>query len=151
MRTIEADQASRRSPTRGAAQNPWAMWSLSIITIGIYAAVRHYQVNRELRDFGIEVDPVKALIAFFPGGLLFVPYVVTNYRTSERIAVAQETLGLIPSARADVAAITSLFAFLHVPYLQTQLNRAWLADSGRNESGDPPKRPVVAINQEEAS
>jgi hypothetical protein len=105
------------------------MWGFALLTLGVYAAVRQYQVNRELRDFGVEVDPVKALLAFFPGVLVVVPYLVTNYRTGERIAVAQETAGLAPTARPELCTLGSIFALTSVPYQQTQLNRAWQADA----------------------
>jgi hypothetical protein len=104
------------------------MWVLSVLTFGIFAAVRHYQINRELRDFGIDVHPVNALLAFFPGGLVLAPYLITNFRTSERIAVAQETTGLPPTVRPELSTLASLLVFAHVPYQQTELNRAWEAD-----------------------
>jgi hypothetical protein len=124
-----SDATARRSPVSGAIQHPWKQWGLAVITFGVYAAVRHYEINRELRDYGIEVDPMKALLAFFPGGLVLVPYLITNYRTGERIGVAQETAGLTPTASPELSALASVFVLLQVPYQQTELNRAWEADA----------------------
>ena len=30
------------------------------MTAGIYGIVHHYRLNRKLRDFGLDVDPVKS-------------------------------------------------------------------------------------------
>ena len=128
MTTMHAEQAAGRPPVPGAQRNPWRQWGLAVVTLGVYAAIQHFRVNSELRDFGIDVDPTKALLAFFPGGLVLVPYLITNYRTGERIAVAQETVGLAPSSSAELSALASLIAFLHVPYQQAELNRAWATD-----------------------
>lgn len=129
MTTMQREQAAGLAPRSGVVRDPWKQWGLTVITFGVYAAIRHFRINRELRDFGIDVDPAKALLAFFPGGLVLVPYLITNYRTGERIAVAQETVGLAPTSQAELCALGSLIAFLHVPYQQAQLNRAWAIDS----------------------
>ncbi|MCP3976599.1 MAG: DUF4234 domain-containing protein, partial [bacterium] len=118
----------------GAQRHPWKEWGLAIITLGIYAAVNHYRINRELRDFGVDVDPLKALIALVPGGLLIIPPFVTIYRTSQRIAVAQETTGLTPTIRPELSAIGSVIALVHIVYQQSQLNRAWQADASGEQT-----------------
>lgn len=129
MTKVHREQTAGRQPVTGVVRHPWKEWGLAMVTFGVYAAFRHLRINRELRDFGIDVDPTKALLAFFPGGLVLVPYLITNYRTGGRIAIAQETVGLTPTASAEVSALASLFAFLHVPYQQSELNRAWATDT----------------------
>ncbi|MCP5027897.1 MAG: DUF4234 domain-containing protein [Actinomycetia bacterium] len=129
MTAAQAEPGPSRSPMRGVPRPPWREWLLSVVTFGVYAAAHHYRTNRELRDYGIEVNPGKALMAFFPGGLILIPLLITVYRTGERIAVAQETTGLPPTASPEVSAVAALFALLHVPYLQAELNRAWEADA----------------------
>ena len=129
MTDMHDSGAALPGPTSGERRHPWKQWALAIITLGVYAALRHYTINRELRDYGVDVDPVRALLAFFPGGLVLVPYVITNYRTGQRIAVAQETAGLVPTAQPEISALASLVLALHVPYQQTELNRAWNADA----------------------
>ncbi len=128
MTTTNRVQTLSDPPGTGAHRPPWVQWVLGIITLGAHAAFQHFRINRELRDFGIEVDPVRALLAFFPGGLVLMPYLVTHYRTGERIAVAQETVGLTPTSQPELSALASLFAFLHIPYQQAELNRVWAAD-----------------------
>lgn len=97
---------------------------MSAATIGIGAVAHHHLVNRELRDFGVEVQPWVSTLGLVPGALLVVPALVTLWRTSTRIAVAQETAGLRPSARGLVGALAALF-LLFAPYHQRELNRVW--------------------------
>lgn len=135
MTTAQHPPATRSLPGVGVHRNPWIQWTLTVVTLGVYGAIAHHRLNRELQDFGVEVDPLRALLAYFPGALLVVPYLATAYCTARRIAVAQETAGLVPTVRPELAAITALFAFLHVPYQQSQLNRVWEAE---HEDHRPP-------------
>ena len=123
-------------PLTGVVRPPWREWLLSVVTLGVYAAVRHHRVNRELRDFGIDVDPAKALLAFFPGALLGIPYLVTVHRTASRIRVAQETAGLAPTIEPAVSTLLSILVFCHIPCEQATLNAVWRADAGAH------RRPV---------
>ena len=113
----------------GQIRSPLNQWLLAIVTFGVYLVAHHWTINRELRDFGVEVDPTKAALAVFPGGLVLVPYLVTVHRTGARIGVAQETVGLTPSIQPGVGTVVSLFAAAQVPYLQSELNRVWRAES----------------------
>ena len=116
------------APRRGDLRHPWTQWVLTLVTVGIWAPVHHYRINRELRDFGVDVDPVLALFAFVPGVLLVVPCVATVVRTGRRIGVAQETAGLHISIRPWVCALGLVVGLLHVAYQQAEVNRAWQAD-----------------------
>jgi hypothetical protein len=116
-------------PSSGQVRAPWKEWLLAVATIGVYAAIRHHRINRELRGFGVEVDPELALLAFFPGAALGVPFLVTVHRTSERIRVAQETVGLPTSIVAWRSTALSVLAFAHIPAEQAALNAVWQADA----------------------
>jgi hypothetical protein len=126
-------------PRTGEIRSPWREWLLSIVTLGVYAAVRHHRVNRELRDFGVDVDPVKALLAFFPGAILGIPYLVTVHRTSARIRIAQETAGLTPTIEPVVSTLLSIVCFAHVPQEQATLDDVWRADAATTR---PPASPT---------
>lgn len=128
MHPTMSREAEVDGPVSGQVRSPWKEWLLAIVTLGVYAAMRHHRVNRELRDFGVEVDPRIALLAFFPGVVLGVPFVVTIWRTSERVRVARETVGLEPSTAAWRAAVLSVLCFAHIPSEQSALNEAWGAD-----------------------
>ena len=134
--TITDDVGERSDlPASGRIRSPTGQWLLTLITLGLYLVIHHWIVNRELSRFGVEVDPVRAAVAVFPGGLVVIPYLVTVHRTATRIGVAQETLGLEPTVRPPVATAAALTT-LHVAYLQSQLNRVWRAD-GVEPDGDP--------------
>lgn len=98
------------------------------MTLGLAAVVHHHLVNRELRDFGIEVRPWLATLALAPGGLLLIPALVTLWRTASRVAVAQETVGLRPTSRGALGA-AAVVLWLFAPYHQRELNRVWEVES----------------------
>lgn len=115
-------------PRSGAVRSPMRMWLLAVATFGVYAVRQHYVVNRELRDFGVDVRPARSALALFPGIIVVVPALVTLWRTSERIGVAQETVGFVPTSdprRGVVCIVLALF----VPYHQHEVNRVWRADA----------------------
>lgn len=114
-------------------------WLLTLVTFGLNLVVHHWTINRELARFGVEVDPIRAALAVLPGGAVVVPYLVTVHRTASRIGVAQETIGLEPTVRPPLAAAAALTT-LHVPYLQSQLNRVWRADAEHDRDSSPPSR-----------
>ncbi len=132
-------------PLPGLVRSPLNQWLLVIVTLGIYLVVHHWTINRELRDFGVEVDPTRATLAVFPGGLVVVPYLVTVHRTGARIGVAQETVGLTPSIRPGLGTVAAMFAAAQIPYLQSELNQVWRAEheqakhkeSTHDRSGNP--------------
>ena len=126
-----------RDPVPGMIQEPWKAWALTIVTLGVYGLFHHYRLNRELDDFGVEVDPVKSALAYFPGAVLVVPYLITLYRTGQRIAIAQETNRLRPTARGWISPLAGLFVFLSVPYHQSELNMVWRAEA-EPVTGDAP-------------
>lgn len=130
MTTVHHPPRSHRLPGTGEQRSPWGRWWLAILTVGIYAAIHHHRLNRDLRDFGLDVDPTKAAIAFFPGCLVLVPYFVTAYRTGQRIAVAQETVDIPTTVQPELSCVAALVAFLQVPYHQAQINRVWATQAG---------------------
>ena len=126
---FHAEAHGPAGPVAGDIRQPLREWLLCVVTLGVYAVVQHHRVNRELRDFGIDVEPTRALLAFFPGMVLVVPMLVTVYRTTGRLRVAEETVGLTPSADPLRAALASLLLFAHVPYEQAHCNEMWRADA----------------------
>jgi hypothetical protein len=119
-----ATRTATTLPKAGVVRAPVRQWLLTVLTLGVYGVVRHYVVNRELRDFGVDVRPAASALAMFPGALVVVPPFVTLWRTADRIGVAQETAGLVPSTSGPLAAV-SIVLWLFVPYHQHQLNLVW--------------------------
>jgi hypothetical protein len=112
----------------------WLVWPL--ITLGIYAFVWWYKINREARDFDsrIEVNPVLSLLAVLIGWIIIVPPYVSIYRTGNRIARMQERTGLQPTCNAWIGLILSFFFSLYSLYYQSELNKIW-AHYGNPEEG----------------
>ena len=107
-------------------RNPWGVFGLTIITLGIYFFVWWYKVNNELNNLGIQCNPTTAVLAVTIGGFVLVPPYVSAYTTADRIRQAQErtnaTERIIP-----VLALVLFFlvSVLTAPYYQSQLNKAW--------------------------
>jgi len=113
-------------------RNPFGVWALTIVTLGIYYLVWYYKVNKEMRHaFGIDVDPAMAVIAITFGGIIIVPPFVSTYRTGRRVEQTQFKAGVRDTLSPVLSFILWFIFGLHVIYLQSNLNRAW-AQSGRS-------------------
>jgi hypothetical protein len=117
----------------------WLVWPL--ITIGIYAFVYWYNINREARDFDnrIKVDPMLSLMAVLFGPLIIVPPFVSIYNTGKRIAQMQEAAGMTPTCNPWIGFILIFLFGLHTLYYQGELNKIW------NHYGDPAERTPVTL------
>ncbi len=107
-------------------RNPWGVFGLSIVTIGVYFLVWWYKINNELKNYGIENDPAVATLAVSLGGFIIVPPFVSWYKTADRILKAQDKAGaserIAPILGLLLYIVVSVFA---IPYYQSQLNKAW--------------------------
>lgn len=115
-------------------RNPFAVFALAIVTLGIYYVVWYYKVNRELRDAaGINVSPVTAILAITIGWVIIVPPFVSWYRTFERIQQAQRQAGLATEVNPILGFVLYLVALYLLPvellYAQDELNKLWRARS----------------------
>jgi hypothetical protein len=116
--------------TRVKIRNPFGVFVLSIVTLGIYYVVWYYKVNRELRDAArIDVSPVTAVLAVSIGWLIIVPPFVSWYRTFQRIQQAQRQGGLRSEVNPILGFILFLVAVVFLPvetlYAQDELNKLW--------------------------
>jgi hypothetical protein len=118
-------------------RSPLGAFLLAIVTLGIYYWVWYYKINRELRDFGIDVRPGIALLAITLGGILIVPPFVSIWRTFKRIKEAQKQAGLEEHVNHVLGFILFLIAVIllpvEIPYAQSHLNRLWRAVAGEDE------------------
>ena len=116
--------------TQVKLRGPWAVFFLSLVTLGIYYLVWYYKINRELRDAGDQdVSPGIALLAITLGALIIVPPFVSVYRTFRRIRAAQEAVGLPDPVLPWVGFLLFVLAYVFLPfelvYAQSNLNRLW--------------------------
>ena len=120
----------------GKTRNPWGVFLLSFITLGIYGLYWYYKVNAEVRDYDpdIKVDPVISLVAITLGSVILIPAIVSYVNTAGRIARAQRTAG---STHRCSGWGVLLFSFAPV-YYQSQLNKVW------DEHGNPAPGTAIA-------
>jgi hypothetical protein len=116
--------------TRVKIRNPFGVFVLSIVTLGVYYVVWYYKVNRELRDAArIDVSPVAAVLAVSIGWLIIVPPFVSWYRTFQRIQQAQRQGDLRSEVNPILGFILFLVAVVFLPvetlYAQDELNKLW--------------------------
>lgn len=111
----------------GKTRNPWGVFLLSFITLGIYGLWWYYTINDEVRKYDrrIEVDPTMSLLALLFGWVTCgIVTFVSVYRTGERIAQAQEAAGASERCQPVIGLLLSFIGFQGV-YLQSQLNKVW--------------------------
>jgi hypothetical protein len=103
-----------RPPANVKLRQPWVVVALCVLTLGIYALVWYYKINREMRDFGIEQRdnelaksrPWVSLLAVTLGALLVVPRLVSLIRTVLRLQSVERLA--TDSARPGGSVITLL-------------------------------------------
>jgi uncharacterized protein YacL len=107
-------------------RNPWGVFLLSFITLGIYHFVWWYKINNEMNNYGVENNPTTTTLAITLGAFVIVPPFVSIYKTADRIRMTQERA----VATERMIAVLGLVLFLvvgsfAVVYYQSQLNKAW--------------------------
>ena len=119
-------------------RNPWGVFGLTIITLGIYYIYWWYKINEELRDLGQQNDPLVATLAATLGWFILVPPFVTAYKTADRILKAQEAVNaserMIPVLGLVLFAVVNGF---HAPYYQSQLNKVYDAMAAQGAEIQP--------------
>jgi drug/metabolite transporter (DMT)-like permease len=107
-------------------RNPWGVFLLSFITLGVYFFVWWYKINNELRHYGIPNEPARAVLAVTVGALIIVPPLVSFYNTADRIRQAQ----VKGNAEERIIPVLGLLLFLIIGgfttvYYQSQINKVW--------------------------
>jgi cbb3-type cytochrome oxidase subunit 3 len=127
----------------GKKRNPFAVWGLTLITLGIYGLVWWYKGNRETKDFddSIKVTPGLAVLAMFG---FYIGAFITVFNTGKRINQAQATAGLQPTCSGGIG-ILLMFAFgTYSAYYQSELNKIWDSYPGATEGVVVPHRGAAA-------
>ncbi|MGH2961805.1 MAG: DUF4234 domain-containing protein [Solirubrobacterales bacterium] len=132
-----AEEVQIGGPDAGIAKirHPVGVAVLTLITLGIYGLYWWYQVNREMVDLGkarnaegLGDNPTTSLLAFFPGGLIIVPALMSLYNGTQRMKRAQEiTTGATPTLNGWIIVILLILGLSIVGYgyMQAELNKAW--------------------------
>jgi hypothetical protein len=112
----------------GKTRNPWGVWLLALVTLGIYGVVWYYKVNRETKDYDpqVVVNPGMSVIALLFGWLLCgIPTFVSIYCTGVRIAMAQRAAGAPETCVPIIGLLLSFLLSTHQVYYQSQINTVW--------------------------
>ena len=118
--TIEGQQFKKR--------NPFGVWALGLITGGIYMLVWYYKINDEARRYlrDDSIKPGVSVLAIIPGVvLLYIPPLVSIYKTGTRIQAMQGRAGVQNRVSAVLGVILFFFLGLWLIYLQSELNKIW--------------------------
>jgi drug/metabolite transporter (DMT)-like permease len=124
----------------GKTRNPWGVWLIALVTLGVYFFVWYYKVNRELRDYDpdIEVEPGLALLAVLLGWIVFFVFAwVSVYRTGDRIQHAQTTSGATERCNGWLGILFYMLGGFNMVYYQSQVNKVW------DRHGNPEEGTVV--------
>ncbi len=112
-------------------RNPWAVALLPIITLGIYALVWWYKINKELKEFGeakgqdLGQNPTNSVLALFPGGIIVIPALVTFWRGTKRVQAAAGLAGKEPVNGWIALLLYLIISPAFWAYLQVSLNQVW--------------------------
>jgi Domain of unknown function (DUF4234) len=140
-------------------RNPWGVFGLSLITLGIYVIFWWYYVNKEMVKLGrargtaeLGDNPGMSALALFPGALLIVPPLVSYYRGVQRMQAAARITGAEPVNGWIALILFLLLGFVFPPYLQSCLNKVWEAqtDGAALGTGSGVGAPAASEPQEQA-
>lgn len=107
----------------GKTRNPWGVWLLGLVTLGIYQLFWYYKINSEVREYEqtVDVQPGIAVLA------LFVPIAnfVSVVHTGGRIGKVQKAAGLRDRCSGLIGFVLIFALGTWVVYYQSQLNKVW--------------------------
>lgn len=147
--------AIRGSDKPAKIRGPIAVALLTLVTLGIYALVWYYKVNREMADLGAATgrteelgdSPGTSLLAVTLGAFVIVPAIISLINTHKRITATQRITG----GGEPVNGWLFLVLYLVISpaafaYWQSGLNKAWEALRAQTggELGAAPQGAVTA-------
>jgi Domain of unknown function (DUF4234) len=134
-------------------RNPWGVFGLSLITLGIYLIFWWYYVNKEMVELGrakgtdeLGDSPGKSVLAITLGALIIVPALVSYYRGVQRMQAAGRLTGAEPVNGWIALIIFLVIGIAFAPYCQSCLNKVWDAQA----AGGAPAPPEPAAPAEPA-
>jgi hypothetical protein len=127
-------------------RNPWAVALLPFITLGIYNLVWWYRINKEMKAYGelkgydLGRKPMNSLLAFFPGGLIIIPALISLWRGTQRVQGTAAVAGRDPLNGWLALILYLVFSPAMYAYLQVSLNNVWRAElnPAPGETAPPP-------------
>lgn len=125
-------------------RNPWGVFGLTLITLGIYHFFWWYYVNKEMVELGrakgtgeLGDSPGKSLLALIPGFLIIVPPLVSYYNGVKRMQAAARLTGAEPANGWIALILFLVISIAFAPYLQSCLNKVWDEQAGGGAAAIP--------------
>ena len=107
-------------------RNPFGVWGLSLITLGIYYLVWYYKVNKEMRrSYDLDVDPAMSVVAITLGSFLLLPPFISTYKTGRRVERSQFKGGVKDRISPIISFLLYFLFGVHIIYIQSNLNKLW--------------------------
>ena len=110
--------------TVGRTRDAWAVWILSIVTLGVYYLVWYHKINRELRLFApdvVTVNPALAVLA----QLVPIVNLVSLAKTAARLNAAHASVDSPVRVSGGIAILGAFWFVSQTRYLQRRLNTLW--------------------------
>lgn len=125
---IEGQKYKKRSPT--------GVWLLTLVTLTVYWYVWYYKINDEARRYlrDDSIKPWLSVLAIFPGFiLLFVPVLVSAYRSGQRVQRMERQAGITKTVSPAMGFLLFFLTIITLLlllgggayYYQSHLNRLW--------------------------
>jgi Domain of unknown function (DUF4234) len=117
--------------TIGKHRNPWGVFALTLITLGIYHLFWYYYINREMANLGhrqgedLGDSPGKSVLAITLGVLLIIPPFVSIWHTGKRMQRSGEIVGSDGGSGALYFVLSIFTGVFGSVYMQYQLNAVW--------------------------
>jgi len=119
------------SSETGKIRNPLGIIGLAIITLGIYAIVWYYKVNKELAAIGESrgteecgTSPATSVIAVTLGSFILVPPFVSAYKFCTRLSAAERVTGTPQGMEAGLLFLLYVFLSPIAAYIaQSNMNK----------------------------
>jgi uncharacterized membrane protein (DUF485 family) len=106
-------------------RNPYTVYALGVLTLGLYFVWWIVAVNREVRAFDARIGgrPLLSAVSITLGAPLGVPQFLAVEHTAARIEAAQAAAGLPRTCDPPTAVLMWLCFGVGVMYLQDELNK----------------------------
>ncbi|HYY23267.1 MAG TPA: DUF4234 domain-containing protein [Thermoleophilaceae bacterium] len=119
------------SQVPGKVRDPLGVVALSFVTLGIYAIVWYYKINKEMAEIGkgrgteeCGTDPGTSLLAITLGALVIVPALVSIYKSCVRLSAAERVTGTRAGMEAGLLFLLYLLLAPVALYIaQSNLNK----------------------------
>lgn len=110
----------------GKVRSPWAVWSLCVITLGVYYLVWYVRLNKEIAD-AAGVDVNVGTTRLWLSQCVPIANWVSLARTARRLRTALELAAAETSVSGGRTVLASLWFASHTRYLQRCANELWQA------------------------